>query len=1174
MWLGLRSPGLDARVSRVALLAAAVVLAAVPTVFAQTAASTGGIQGTITDPSGATISGAEVTITNKDRGQVTKTTSDASGAYASDALTPGNYVVRVEAKGFKTTDLPLTVQAGVTSAGSIRMELQTIELQINTEQAVVKGVLNTRQVENLPVNGRNFLHLAQLEPGVQIQDGTNFDPSKVGYSSVSFGGRFGRTARIEVDGTDVSDETVGTTTQNIPASAIAEFSLAQSTLDPSTELTSSGVVNVVTRSGSDGYHGQGFYLFRDDAAAAGLPHPAELSTPFQRHQLGGRFGGPLIKDKLFFFLDGEHTLQHLAAPVLPPAPFDAFSSTFPAPFKEGEALGRLDYQLTKSARLFYRYSYFQNSTSATFFPSSFQVYNSKNYTRQNEVGLDFGTGTFTHAVRFSYLKFQNRIGDAVRGSSLPLAGFPVSINIGPLSTGPNPLAPQSTLQSNYQVKYDGSKAIGKHLLRFGATFNHIQGGSFAQLFSAGPSLYSAPDPRFLGCTTPDPVACPAGPDGTTASNPLNYLIAAAVVGNGQGFSTERPAFGFPAGGLGPDNRVGLYIGDTWKISPTLTLTPGIRWVRDTGRTDSDLAGIPEINAVFPGYGNPVRQANTNFAPQLGLAWDPGKKGKTVFRAGMGLFYENVVYNNTLFDRSQRLRNGSFLAFPTVCASGSELPVLVPGGTIQLPAGTCAETVGQAAQAIADFQTQYQAATTFDLTAANPNFVGARLGAGLDLPLGLLAPGYRSPRSVQMNVGIQREIRQGTVFTADYVRNVTTHTLLGVDINHVGDARYFNMDGALAAITAATGPSGCGPATDAATAQAAVSCYLAAHPGANFDAFANAGLTSSVDLGGPGNCPTQGCAFGGINPHAPAAPFLFPVGRSVYNGLQMKLVQNLNNPARGLKAVNVQISYSLSRFVNTGGWQGNSAPSNPAALNDQDFVTNAPDNHAPLRYMGPSLLDRTHQVSIGGTFDLPGSFRVGTIAHFYSPLSSPAIVGATGSPGDIFRTDFTGDGTISDPLPGTKNGAFGRDFGVNGLNSVINTYDQNIAGQATLAGQVLISNGLFTLGQLATLGAVTPTITPPAPDQVNFKWLRTLDLKLSWAHTFREKLTVEPSVALFNVFNFANFGLPPATLSGWLNEGAGSINSTNKASDFRVGQGTGVFGLGSPRVLEFGVRITF
>ena len=150
----------------------------------------------------------------------------------------------------------------------IGQESQVVEVQgnavvVNTEQATVQGVLNLNQIENLPVNGRNFLDLAQLEPGVQIQEGSTFDPTKNGFSSISFQGRFGRTARIAVDGVDISDETVGTTTQNIPASAIQEFQLSQSSMDLSTELTSSGAVNVVTRSGTNKWHGQAFGLFRD-----------------------------------------------------------------------------------------------------------------------------------------------------------------------------------------------------------------------------------------------------------------------------------------------------------------------------------------------------------------------------------------------------------------------------------------------------------------------------------------------------------------------------------------------------------------------------------------------------------------------------------------------------------------------------------------------------------------------------------------------------------------------------------------------------------------------------------------------------------------------------------------------------------------------------------------------
>ena len=181
------------------------------TLLAQTTISTGSIQGTVTDPSGAVVGGAQISIRNKATGRVMTTKSTSAGAYTSGALTPGDYLLRVEAQGFKTSEVSLTVQVGVTAAGNVKLQLgqatqvvevQGVEVAVNTQQATVQGVLTTQQIENLPINGRNFLDLAQLEPGVQIQDGGNFDPTKNGFSSISFGGRFGRTARIEVDGLD------------------------------------------------------------------------------------------------------------------------------------------------------------------------------------------------------------------------------------------------------------------------------------------------------------------------------------------------------------------------------------------------------------------------------------------------------------------------------------------------------------------------------------------------------------------------------------------------------------------------------------------------------------------------------------------------------------------------------------------------------------------------------------------------------------------------------------------------------------------------------------------------------------------------------------------------------------------------------------------------------------
>src|ERR1700719_1954268 len=250
------------------LLGAGTALLLAPSASGQATVGTGSIQGTVLDPNGATVSAAKVTLKSKGTGRTSTLDVSSAGQFNSGPITPGSYILRVEASGFKTVEREYEIQIGQIASGNVTLELgssstvitvETNAVQVNTDQASVQGVLTQDQIENLPINGRNFLDLAQLEPGVQIQDGNNFDPTKVGFSSISFGGRFGRTARIEVDGVDISDETVGTTTQNVPASAIQEFQVGQSSLDLSTELTSSGSVNVVTRSGSNDFHGEGLF---------------------------------------------------------------------------------------------------------------------------------------------------------------------------------------------------------------------------------------------------------------------------------------------------------------------------------------------------------------------------------------------------------------------------------------------------------------------------------------------------------------------------------------------------------------------------------------------------------------------------------------------------------------------------------------------------------------------------------------------------------------------------------------------------------------------------------------------------------------------------------------------------------------------------------------------------
>jgi hypothetical protein len=1136
------------------LLACAVVL------VAQTTISTGSVVGTVTDPSGAVVSNAKVVITNTGTGQALSLTTNAAGAYNSGAIAPGNYKVEVSAPGFSTMAQAVTVQVGNTSTvnakltvgqGTTTVEVQGSAVTVNTEQAQVQGVLNAQQIDNLPVNGRNFLDLAQLEPGVQIQDGQNFDPTKAGYSSISFGGRFGRTARINVDGVDVSDETVGTTTEDIPSSAIQEFQLAQSSLDMSTDLTSSGAVNVTTKSGTNTLHGQAFGLFRD-ASVGGASSPGGTNLPYQRSQFGGNLGGPVLKDKLFFFGDAERIKQDSFAPVLFTAPYTSFNGGFSVPFRETEVLGRVDYNVGNSGKLFYRFSYFANSLNSDF-GLGYAVYDNKDYTRQHVVGYDFVTGNYSHSIRFSYLKFQNQIVDRVKGSSLPLAALGVTLSSTGTGfyTGPSPLAPQSTPQANTEVKYDGSKLMGAHLFRYGVMWNHIQGGGFANFYGTAPRI------TWITNSATEAFAAAQG----DASNPLNYPVNSVRVGNGLGFSTLEPALGFPAGGLGPDNRIGIYFGDVWKFSPNSTITLALRYDRDTGRTDSDLPAIPEVNAVFPGLGNPVEQSNTNFSPQMGFAWDPFKNGKTSVRGGIGLYYENVIYNNVLFDRPLRLRTGAFNQTPLACSSGVPQPVQTNTGAITPGPGVCANadgspiTVGQAIPNVLAFWQQVLAGNPLDLKAPNPNFIGNDLDAGLGIPLGFFAPKYKTPRSIQINIGVQRELRQGMVLSVDYLRNVEEHTLLGIDENHVGDIRNFNLANAQAAIATTNAQFNCPD----------VNCAIGR--GAQMTDYAVNGLTADSDFG-QACIQSIGvpCAFGGINSSQTASIFLEPRGRSIYNAMQVKLVQNM-------RRLNLQFSYSLSRLENSGGAQ----VAGTAGDSDQDFVIGAADYNNPNRYFGPNLLDRTHQFSFGGFGDLPWKFNLGLIAHFYSPLSSAIVVPNLGiGPGEIFRSDFTGDGTVQDPMPGTHMGNFDRGINAHQLTNVISSYNSKYGNQPTPAGMVLVNQGLMTAAQLQALNGVAPTLTTPPSDEVNFSWLRALDLNVGWKLTLKERFTIQPSVAFFNLLNFGNFNLPPNTMSGILFGSPGSINGTGKLDNetFRVGNGTGVYALGAARQTEWGLKFTF
>ena len=244
--------------------------------FAQ--APTGSIEGVISDSSGAVIQGAKITVTDKSRGRTFSTTSGSKGTYAVSALEPGDYQVKVEAPSFKTGVLSVQVDVAKTVTGNVALEVGALsevvsvtaseETAVDTNRNTISGVVNAKQIESLPINGRNFLDLAQLQPGVQALDGGGFDPTKNGYTGVSIAGGEGRTTRIQVDGIDITDETVGTTVSNLSMDSIQEFNISSAVLDPSTSLSNTGAISIATRSGTNGFHGSGFIFWRDHRFAA------------------------------------------------------------------------------------------------------------------------------------------------------------------------------------------------------------------------------------------------------------------------------------------------------------------------------------------------------------------------------------------------------------------------------------------------------------------------------------------------------------------------------------------------------------------------------------------------------------------------------------------------------------------------------------------------------------------------------------------------------------------------------------------------------------------------------------------------------------------------------------------------------------------------------------------
>lgn len=1123
---------------------------------------TGALTVQVLDPEGKAVANVAANLENSDRAIARQVTTSSDGLVNIQDLPPGDYKLTLKHDGFRTVTTVATIRVGITTSLELKMEIgaasssvlvEASAITVDTDRSTVQGVVQSQQIDALPLNGRNFLDLAQLAPGVQVVDGGTFDPTKNQFTGVSVGGRTGRSTRIQVDGVDITDETVGTTVMNISNESIQEFGIAQSSLDPSTDLTSSGAVNIISKSGTNSFHGSGFGFWRrsDFAANNGaLSVEDPDKPPFSRDNYGGRFGGPLLKDKLFFFTSYERQKQVGAivanVPANPALPngFTGFSGAFGAPEDEHLGSARLDYNLTSNHHFFYKYTHDDNFGVTGFGGVGFSAFANKNSSNAHVVGWDYAKGAFTHGIRFSFLKFVNGIVDANAAAGTPQPPDAVQINItglGGFVYGPNANAPQATYQQNRQLKYDGSWSHGKHTVQYGIAYNRIDEAGFASFFGLGPRLRAS----FSAGLATDPF------NANGSSDPLNYKFNSAFIGNGLGFGSEKPVLGLPFGGF-VNNRLGVYLHDTWKATRTLTFNGGLRYDLDTGLSNHDLPRAQAICGFSQQLCQTPRNDNFRLAPQVGFAWNVGGDGKTVIRGGGGIYYETNIFNNLLFDRTVNLPPGLGNATPLVGVGGSSFLISpIDGSSIFNPSTDCigaqpttatpnsciGASIGAAIPFIVAAENEYKAqsaqlAANWPVPGSVPQFnidKGVVSGAILD-------PDYKSPYGAQLNVGLQRRIRSGLVLTLDYIMNRGVHFNTQVDRNRTGAANTLNLGLANGAISRTLGDFGC----------IDIDCVIA--NGGTIDDFANEGLSG----GGPA---FDGFAFGGNNPNFRQMNVLEPVGVSRYQALQAQLTGQLGSWG-AFKHTIVNASYALSRFS--------------SSAVDQDFLSLAVNNDQPTQYYGPAAQDRLHNLGVSIVTELPFHFQLATTSYFRSSGASNPALPANGTLADIFTSDLNGDGTVGDPLPGANRGSFGRSFGVNGLNQLITKYNNTIAGTLTPAGQALVDSGLFSQDQLVALGAVAQTADlAPAGEKAN-PLFYTTDIRLSWNYKIKERLTIQPIVDCFNVFNKTNTAGP---LSGILSTAPGTINGTT-AYFTRVGAGSGSFSSGQPRAFQFGIRVSF
>jgi hypothetical protein len=753
------------------------------------ATANGTVVGIVSDPAGAAIPGATVTATEKATNVQRSAKTNNAGEYRFDLLPPGSYTVHVEATGFSPADIKdLSLQVGATVTANAPLKPggvnTTIEVQANnvlldTEKTDSSTNVTPQEIQDLPINGRDFATLAVLAPGVKLVD--SYDPTKNRYAVYAVNGSSGRNTNTTVNGIDNKDNTVGGAVQQLPLEAVQEFKISTARFSAENGRSEGAALNVITKSGTNQFHGSLYGFFRNDAfqtrnaldIAANNPKPA-----YSRQQYGGSVGGPILKNKDFGFFAYEgvrersnisvdaNTLAELTlAKPLGAQP----ESSVPTPFDEKRYNGRIDHQFSDRERAYISYSAQDNKSQND--QSTNQVDATEgNFTLNDLILTNFALNSVlsTKAVNSFTAGFQywnNLIDSNVR---TPYFTFPDGV-----SFGTNPNVPQKSSQHKFQFRDDFSYSLGKHTLKAGVDFLYEP--------QVGGYFENNPTPEFDFFDT--------------AANLLNKSLYPNGFSSPGVIESSTGTAGDPTFDLSP-KMIGIYLQDDWRASKHLLLNLGIRYDRDidtygiaaqsNSRTHQEIdaaaaTGIstlptfrsneeglgytPSLGYLGGQYTGLPHNDNLDISPRVGFSYDVFGDSRFVLRGGYGLYFGQTFENIPLFMIQQANQTVFANTYSIACNGPADTGCNqdMPGTTIPLS------------------QYRYGVDPAPVIPPASHNLTTSAVGRLMD-------PAYRNPLTQQINAGVQFAPTLKSVVEVEYVQARGLHEDKTINSNPV---EYFN-----------------------------------------------------------------------------------------------------------------------------------------------------------------------------------------------------------------------------------------------------------------------------------------------------------------------------------------------------------------------------------------------